>query len=159
MGAFPKPGDPAPDICLEGTDGTVCLKDLAGKWVALYVYPKDSTSGCTLEALEFTALKAEFEALGAVVLGLSKDSLASHRKFAEKQNLTITLLSDPDKAVLTRLGAVQPKVMYGKTVEGVVRSTLLIGPDGVVRAAWPKVAKAGGHAAEVLEELKKQAAR
>ncbi|GEM_PF-2316013 len=94
-----------------------------------------------------------------MVLGLSKDSLASHRKFAEKQNLTITRLSDPDKAVLTRLGAVQPKVMYGKMVEGVVRSTLLIGPDGVVRAAWPKVAKAAGHAAEVLEELKKQAAR
>lgn len=153
--ALLKIGDPAPDFSMESSEGKVVrLSDYKGKYVVLYFYPKDNTSGCTTEALEFTELQAEFEGLQAVVLGVSKDSVESHRKFVEKQGLRILLLSDPDKKVLESYGAWQLKKMYGKESWGVVRSTFLVGPDGRIVQSWPKVAKAAGHAAKVLEELK-----
>jgi peroxiredoxin Q/BCP len=153
--AFLKNGDPAPDFSLASSEGKVVrLSDYKGKYVVLYFYPKDNTSGCTTEALEFTELQSEFERLQAVVLGVSKDSVESHRKFVEKQGLTILLLSDPDKKALESYGAWQLKKMYGKESWGVVRSTFLVGPDGRIVQSWPKVAKAAGHAAKVLEELR-----
>lgn len=152
---IPGPGDPAPAFSLPASDGrTLGPGDFTGKWLALYFYPKDNTSGCTTEALEFSALLPEFEKLGAAVVGVSKDSLGSHAKFIEKQKLSIPLLSDEGKDALCAFGAWREKVMYGKKALGVVRSTFLIGPDGRVAHAWPKVAKAAGHAAEVLARLK-----
>ncbi len=155
---IPEQGQSAPEFCLPDTFGEqFCLKDLTGKWVVLYFYPKDNTSGCTTEALEFTALKGEFDALNAVVLGVSKDSEASHRKFMETHGLTIRLLADPEKTVLQQYGAWRMKKMYGKESMGVVRSTFLIGPDQQIRKAWPRVAKAAGHASKVLETLRELA--
>ena len=151
-------GDKAPGFCLAAGDANgeeVRLEDYAGQWLVVYFYPRDDTPGCIAEALEFTGLKAEFQALGAAVVGISKDSVAAHRKFAAKHGLTVTLLSDADKAVLTAYGAWREKTSYGKTAMGVVRSTYLLDPQGVVRAAWPKVAKAAGHAAAVLAELRR----
>ncbi|GKT10638.1 EVE domain-containing protein [Desulforhabdus sp. TSK] len=153
--ALLKNGDPAPDFSLASSEGKdVRLSDYRGKYVVLYFYPKDNTSGCTTEALEFTELQPELERLQTVVLGVSKDSVESHQKFVEKQGLKILLLSDPDKKVLESYGAWQLKKMYGKESWGVVRSTFLVGPDGRIVQSWPKVAKAAGHAAKVLEELK-----
>ena len=155
---IPEQGQPAPQFCLPDTHGEqLCLKDLAGKWVVLYFYPKDNTSGCTTEALEFTAIKSEFESLNAVVLGVSKDSGASHEKFIEKHGLTIRLLSDPEKVVLQLYGAWRMKKMYGKESMGVVRSTFLIAPDQNIAKAWPRVAKAAGHAGKVLDALRELA--
>jgi peroxiredoxin Q/BCP len=130
----------------------VRLADLAGKWVVVYFYPKDATPGCTTEALQFRDLAAEFAARGAVVLGVSKDSVASHCKFRDKHSLGFALLSDPDGAMMAKYGAWGEKVMYGKKVTGTIRSTVLIAPDGKVARHWTKV-KADGHAAEVLAAL------
>ncbi|MGD9505436.1 MAG: peroxiredoxin [Syntrophobacteraceae bacterium] len=147
-------GSGAPDFRLPSADGSeLGGADLRGKWCVLYFYPKDNTSGCTAEALEFTALKGEFEALGARVVGVSPDSTASHTKFIAKHNLGVTLLSDPEHGVLKAFDAWGKKKTYGKEYEGVIRSTALIDPEGVVRRVWPK-AKSKGHAAEVLEALK-----
>ncbi len=155
---IPEQGQPAPDFCLPDALGEqLCLKELAGKWVVLYFYPRDNTSGCTTEALEFTGLKAVFESLNAVILGVSKDSAASHQKFAEKHGLTIKLLSDPEKTVLQLYGAWRLKKMYGKESLGVVRSTFLIDPKQQIRKAWPRVAKAAGHAEKVLDALRELA--
>ncbi|OGD59901.1 peroxiredoxin [Candidatus Bathyarchaeota archaeon RBG_13_52_12] len=148
-----KIGDPAPDFCLRGDQGQICLNDLKGKWVALYFYPKDNTSGCTMEALEFTALNQEFESEGAKILGVSADSVESHAKFRERKNLTHALLSDEEKKTLEAYGVWQTKKMYGKEFKGVIRSTYLIGPKGVIAYIWPKV-KPEGHADEVLEKIK-----
>lgn len=149
-------GDKAPAFCLSAAGrADVRLEDYAGKWLVVYFYPKDDTPGCTTEALEFTALLPEFRALGAEVVGISKDSVAAHEKFAAKHNLEVTLLSDGDKAALEAYGAWREKTSYGKTAMGVVRSTYLLDPQGVVRAAWPKMAKAEGHAAVVLAELRR----
>jgi peroxiredoxin Q/BCP len=148
-----KIGDPAPDFCLQGDQGLTCLKDLKGKWVALYFYPKDNTAGCTMEALEFTALNQEFEAEGARILGVSADSVASHAKFREKKNLIHALLSDEEKKTLESYGVWQSKKMYGKEFKGVIRSTYLIDPKGLIAYIWPKV-KPEGHADEVLEKIK-----
>jgi peroxiredoxin Q/BCP len=142
--AAPHAGEMAP--------AKVRLADLAGKWVVLYFYPRDATPGCTTEALQFRDLAAEFERRGAVVLGVSKDSVASHCKFRDKHSLCFALLSDPDGAVMKKYGAWGEKVMYGKKVTGVIRSTVLIAPDGKVARHWPKV-KPDGHAAEVLAAL------
>jgi peroxiredoxin Q/BCP len=151
---IPAPGDPAPAFCLQGSSGAdTRLEDLLGRWVILYFYPKDNTPGCTVEAQEFSALKDQFEALGAVVLGLSPDSVNSHRGFTAKQDLTIELLSDPQHEVLQQFGAWRLKKNYGKEYLGVARSTFLIDPHGVVRRTWPEV-KAAGHAAEVLQCLR-----
>ncbi len=155
---IPEQGQAAPQFCLPDAEGEqLCLKDLAGKWVVLYFYPKDNTSGCTTEALEFTAMKGDFEALNAVVLGVSKDSEASHQKFIEKHGLTVRLLSDPEKEVLQLYGAWRLKKMYGKESMGVVRSTFLINPDQKIAKAWPRVAKTAGHAGKVIEALREAA--
>ena len=150
----PVVGQPAPDFTLpDARGGEVSLQDLQGSWVVLYFYPRDNTSGCTTEALEFTELLPEFTAMGAKVLGVSKDSAASHQKFIDKHNLGVQLLSDPGLKALQSYGAWQMKKMYGKESMGTVRSTVLIDPEGIVRQTWPKVAKSAGHAQKVLQSL------
>jgi len=142
-------GDNAPEFCLPNSEGKpICLKDFRGRWLVLYFYPKDNSSGCTKEALEFTELKSRFEGMKAVIIGISPDSVESHRKFREKHALTITLLSDPDHKVLEAYGVWQLKRMYGREYHGVVRSTFLIDPDGKIAEIWTKV-KVKGHAEAV----------
>lgn len=145
----------APEFCLRNQDDVeICLRDLKGKWIVLYFYPKDNTPGCTTEACDFTEELPNFEGLGAVVLGVSPDSTKSHRSFIEKQNLAITLLSDPQKGVLKAYGAWGMKKMYGKEYEGVIRSTFLIDQAGTIAAVWPNV-KVKGHVEQVKAELLK----
>ena len=151
---WPGEGSPAPDFSLSDADGRIrSLADFSGRWLVLYFYPKDSTSGCTTEAVEFSGLLPRFLALGANVVGVSRDKPASHRKFIDKHELTVTLLSDPDTATLAGYGAWREKKVCGKDCVGTVRSTFLIDPKGVVRKAWPQVAKAAGHAEAVLAAL------
>ena len=133
-------------------DENVSLKDLAGQWVVLYFYPKDDTPGCTTEACEFTSGIRQFHDLDAVVLGVSPDGPASHRKFIEKHQLKVRLLSDPDHKVMEAYGAWGVKQMNGKETVGAIRSTALIDPDGNIARHWPKV-KAEGHAEEVSGAL------
>ncbi len=147
-------GQKAPDFCLPNQDSEeICLRDLQGSWVVLYFYPKDNTPGCTTEALDFTALKEEFEKEGAIILGVSPDSIKRHCNFIEKKGLTITLLSDEEKEVAQKYGVWQLKKMYGKEYMGIVRSTFLINPEGNIAYIWNKV-KVKNHAKEVLEKLK-----
>ena len=128
-----KIGDFAPDFCLPDPDrGEICLKDKRGEWVVLYFYPKDNTSGCTLEALEFSAAEDEFKVKNAIILAASPDSLRSHTKFRDTHSLTINLLSDPDKETLQAYGAWQLKKMYGREYMGVMRSTYIIDPEGKI---------------------------
>lgn len=146
-------GDKAPDFRLpDQNDSEVCLGDYRGGWVVLYFYPKDNTPGCTAEACDFSSELSGFEGLGARVLGVSPDSTKSHRGFAGKQGLKITLLSDPEHEVLERYGAWQEKSMYGKKYMGVQRSTFLIDPRGKLAHVWPKVS-VKGHVAEVKSKL------
>ena len=133
----------------EGKDVEICLEDLRGKWVVLYFYPRDNTPGCTVEATEFTQLLSEFEKLGAVVVGISKDTVESHKKFREKHGLRVILLSDPEARVIKAYGA------WGKKFrgEGTIRSTFIIDPEGNI--VWEKKnVRARGHAAKVLEVLR-----
>ena len=147
-------GDRAPDFCLPNQDSEeVCLRDLQGSWVILYFYPKDSTPGCTTEALDFTAHLKDFEDLGATVLGLSPDSVRRHKNFIAKKELGVTLLSDEEKEVLKAYGVWQLKKNYGREYMGVVRSTFIIDPDGKIVAKWEKV-RVKGHVQEVLNRLK-----
>jgi peroxiredoxin Q/BCP len=149
-----KEGAKAPSFTLESTEGgEVSLKDLAGKTVVLYFYPKDDTPGCTREACAFRDSQAAIKKAGAVVLGVSPDSLASHEKFRGKYKLNFPLLADPDKAVAKKYGAFGEKVMYGKKVTGMIRSTFVIDGAGVVRKVFPRV-KVDGHADKVLEAVK-----
>ena len=151
-------GKKAPAFTLEDARGKkLSLVDLAGKPVVLYFYPKDDTPGCTKEACGFRDLWKEIQRAGAVVLGVSADGAESHRKFASKYKLPFTLLSDPERKVMEKYGAWGEKVMYGKKTKGVIRSTVLIGPDGKVRKHWKRVAKAEEHPAQVLEALKELA--
>ncbi|MCW4013177.1 MAG: peroxiredoxin [Candidatus Bathyarchaeota archaeon] len=146
-------GEKAPGFCLEDPDrGEMCLKDLKGKWVVLYFYPKDNTKGCTMEALEFTAAEDEFKAKNAVIIGVSPDSLKSHTNFRQKHELSINLLSDTEKEVLESYGVWQKKKMYGREYMGGVRSTYLIDPEGKIAHVWPKV-KVAGHVDKVMEKL------
>jgi len=138
---------------LDAEEEKVSLKNFKDKWVVLYFYPKDSTPGCTVEAIEFTASKKKFLKLDCEILGLSPDSAKSHANFSVKQKLGITLLSDPDKKVLEKYGVWQLKKNYGKEYMGVVRSTFLINPAGKIVEVWEKV-KVKGHVDEVLEKLK-----
>ncbi|MEA3507727.1 MAG: peroxiredoxin [Synergistota bacterium] len=148
-------GTRAPSFCLKDAgEREVCLDDFLRKWVVLYFYPKDNTSGCTLEALEFTALENEFARLNAAVVGISPDSCASHTRFIDKHSLSVILLSDPDKTVIEPYGVWRMKKMYGKESMGVVRSTILVDPKGVTARTWTNV-KAAGHAEKVLNELEK----
>ena len=129
--------------------GSVSLADMKGKWIVLYFYPKDDTSGCTREAIDFTAKAGEFEAKGAIILGVSPDSVKSHDKFRDKHNLGITLLSDEEKGMLEAYGVWKEKSMYGKKYMGVERTTFLIDPEGRIARVWEKV-KVPGHVDEVL---------
>ncbi|MBU7026238.1 MAG: thioredoxin-dependent thiol peroxidase [Theionarchaea archaeon] len=149
----------APDFCLPDKDSNnVCLKDFKGKWIVLYFYPKDNTKGCTLEALDFTENLMEFETMNAVVIGVSPDSVKSHQSFAERHQLQVMLLSDPDHTVLEQYGVWQLKKMYGREYYGVVRSTFLINPEGVIVHSWRNV-KVKNHVnivKEKLQELQKE---
>lgn len=147
-------GDKAPDFCLPNQDSeNVCLKDFKGKKIVLYFYPKDNTGGCKQEAVDFSSLKSEFEKNGAVILGVSKDTVASHQKFIEKAGLTITLLADPELQVIKAFDVWQLKKFMGKENMGTVRSTFLIDSDGKIINVWNNV-RVKGHAEAVLEELK-----
>jgi peroxiredoxin Q/BCP len=149
-----KEGDKAPAFRLKADDGSeISLADLRGKHVALYFYPKASTPGCTTEAIEFREAKADFDELNTIILGCSADSVESQAKFKVKQKLNFPLLSDPDFTVIDPYGARRMKSFLGKSYLGIVRSTVLIGPDGKVEKIWP-TAKSKGHAAEVIEALK-----
>ena len=147
-------GKKAPAFKLKGSDGkTHALSDYKGRTVVLYFYPKDDTPGCTKEACGFRDLYADLSDKHAVVLGVSRDDVDSHNAFIGKYDLPFTLLSDPDAKVMTAYGAYGKKMMYGKEVEGVIRSTVIIGPDGKVVKHWAKVPKAEAHPAKVLEAL------
>ncbi len=154
MTSMPQAGQPAPDFNLpRDGGGAVSLADFAGKPVVLYFYPKDDTPGCTKEAQSFTAHVADFAEAGAVVLGVSKDSVRKHDKFRDKYDLGIALLSDEEGDVCERYGVWVEKSMYGKTYMGIERATFLIDGAGRIARVWPKV-KVDGHAAEVLEAVK-----
>ena len=146
-------GKKAPAFTLLDQDGAKRkLSEFAGRWVVLYAYPKDDTPGCTREACDFTAGLAGFDALDATVLGISRDTPESHARFAKKHGLKVTLLSDPDHAVLEAYGAWGEKVLYGKKSVGVIRSTVLVDPAGKVAHHWKNV-KVDGHAEAVRAKL------
>jgi peroxiredoxin Q/BCP len=148
-------GQPIPPFSLSDDQGaTVTPATLAGAWTVLYAYPKDATPGCTTEACDFRDNWARVQAAGAKVYGISKDSVASHQKFRANQQLPFPLLADPDKTLLAPLGAFGRKVMYGKEVEGIIRSTFLVDPKGIIRHVWPKVS-VKGHVQAVLDTLEK----
>jgi peroxiredoxin Q/BCP len=148
-------GKKAPAFTLADAKGKkVTLGDFTGKNVVLYFYPKDDTPGCTKEACGFRDAWSELKDLGTVVLGVSPDGAAAHEKFATKYKLPFTLLSDPTRKVMTAYGAYGEKVMYGKKVTGVIRSTVWIGPDGKVRKHWARVKDAAAHPEQVLEALR-----
>jgi peroxiredoxin Q/BCP len=147
-------GSIAPDFALQNQDEVeIGLKDLSGKWIVLYFYPKDSTPGCTTEACDFSEALPQFEDLDAVILGVSPDSARKHRNFIEKKDLKITLLVDEEKETLKAYDAWGLKKMYGKEYEGVIRSTYIIDPDGKIAYGWSKV-KVKGHVEAVREKLK-----
>jgi peroxiredoxin Q/BCP len=149
-----KIGNKAPDFKLPDAEGElISLKNFKDKWLVLYFYPKDNTSGCTTEAVDFTGSLPEFKKLDSSVVGVSPDSCKSHQKFIVKHDLAVILLSDEEKAVMEKYGVWQMKKMYGKDYLGVVRTTLLIGPDGKIRHIWNNV-KVAGHIADVLGKLK-----
>ena len=148
-------GKTAPAFTLPDQNGNkVALKDFRGKNVILYFYSKDNTSGWTKEAQGFRDLMGEFQKRDIVILGISPDSEASHQKFIATNDLPFTLLCDPEKKVMTQYEAFGEKKMYGKTVMGVIRSTVWVGPDGKVKKHWRKVAKAADHPQKVLEAVR-----
>jgi peroxiredoxin Q/BCP len=147
------PGLPAPAFTLPDQDGRqVSLADFAGRRVVLYFYPADDTPGCTKEACQFNDNLAAFDDADVPVLGVSPDDGPSHRRFRERYGLRFPLLSDPDHAVMERFGAWGEKSLYGRRVTGVIRSTFVVGADGLVERAWYNV-RADGHASKVLAEL------
>ncbi len=148
-----KEGDSAPTARFATAEGEASAADYAGRKLILYFYPKDDTSGCTREAQDFTDLADDFAKAGAVVVGISKDSLASHAKFQAKYGLKVGLGSDAEGGVCEAFGTWVEKSMYGKKYMGIERATFLIGSDGKVARVWRKV-KVPGHAAEVLEAAK-----
>ncbi len=152
-----KSGDRAPAFDLPSDAGrNVALADFAGKTLVVYFYPKDNTPGCTREAQAFTKLLGAFRKAGADVVGVSKDSVASHCNFRDKLGLKVPLLSDPELKVHKAFGAWGEKTMYGKKVTGVIRSTFVIGPEGKVSRVYPSV-KVDGHAEAVLAEVSGEA--
>ncbi len=154
MSQIPEIGGTAPDFALPNQEGkSVKLSDSGGKWLVVYFYPKDDTPGCTVEAIEFTELRKQFENENAVLLGVSPDTKAKHCKFIDKHKLGIDLLADIEKTMLSDYGVWQEKSMYGRTYMGVVRTTCLIDPKGNIAEVWTKV-KVKGHAEAVLERLR-----
>jgi peroxiredoxin Q/BCP len=147
-------GKAAPAFTLNNAAGEkVSLKDFRGQHVIVYFYPRDNTPGCTKEAQGFQQLYKKFGKKNAVIIGISPDDETSHKKFAKKHKLPFILLSDPDKKVMEKYGAWGEKMMYGKQVTGVIRSTVWVGPDGKVKKHWRRVAKAADHPAQVLSKL------
>ena len=147
-------GKPAPAFRLPDQDGEqVSLAELKGQWTVLYFYPRDDTPGCTTQACEFTSTLGDFRDLDAVVIGCSPDGAEAHRKFIAKHDLAIRLLSDPSHDTMAEYGAWGEKVLYGRKSVGVIRSTVLIDPDGNVAHHWKKV-RAAGHAAHVARRLR-----
>jgi thioredoxin-dependent peroxiredoxin len=154
----PREGAAAPKFDLESDAGErVSSKAFAGKWLILYFYPKDNTPGCTREAQDFTKAASRLKKLGAEVVGISRDSVKSHGGFKEKIGIAFRLLSDPDLTAHRAYGAWGKKVMYGKAVEGVIRSTFLVAPDGKLAKAWRSV-KVDGHVEKVIATLQELSA-
>jgi peroxiredoxin Q/BCP len=152
--ALPAIGKKAPDLTLAATgDQTIKLSSLKGKKVVLYFYPKDSTPGCTQEGCDFRDSMSRLKRAGAVVLGVSRDSVASHEKFKAAQGFNFDLLCDAEEKACNAYGVIKDKNMYGKKVRGIERSTFLIDADGVLRKEWRKV-KVDGHVDDVLAALK-----
>jgi thioredoxin-dependent peroxiredoxin len=151
--SMPTPGDPAPEVALPDEAGALHrLADRRGAWTVVYFYPEDDTPGCTTEACQFRDVHDQIGGLDAEVWGISPDGAGSHAAFRAKFGLPFTLLSDEDHAVAEAWGAWAEKVNYGKRYMGIVRSSFLVGPDGRVVVAWPRV-RADGHAAQVLQAL------
>lgn len=149
-------GKKAPDFALEDSEGNVChLSDYLGKKVVLYFYPKDNTSGCTKQACSFGKLYPQFEQYNTIIIGISKDSVASHKGFIEKYQLPFVLLSDPEAKVMSQYGVWQEKSMYGRKYMGTVRSTYLIDENGIIVKALEKV-KATDNPVEMLEVVKNE---
>ncbi|MGH6849369.1 MAG: peroxiredoxin [Methylocella sp.] len=154
MGKKLAPGDKAPAFDLPGDAGArISLASFAGRKLVLYFYPKDDTSGCTKEAIDFNGLRGEFEKAGAAILGVSPDPTASHARFKAKHKLELTLASDESKALLEAYGVWAEKSMYGRKYKGVERTTFLIGKDGQIAMVWNNV-KVPGHPAAVLAAAK-----
>lgn len=153
MSATLQPGQPAPDFCLMGDDGKEHdLRSFRGRTVILYFYPRDATPGCTTEARDFRDLHAAILARGAVVIGVSPDSVESHRRFRAREALPFLLLSDPDGRTAAAYGAFGEKVRYGKRTQGILRSTFIIDPEGRIQAIYPRV-QVKGHAAAVAAAI------
>ena len=149
-----KVGESAPTFTALDRDGkSTSLQDFQDRWLVLYFYPKDDTPGCTTEAIDFTANLAQFQALNAVVVGISPDSIAAHSKFINKHNLQIVLLSDPEHQIAESYGVWQLKKFMGKEYMGIIRSTFLIAPDGKVQEIWSNV-RVKNHVETVLDRLK-----
>ncbi len=148
-----KINDKAPAFCLPNQDDIeICLRDVLGKWIVLYFYPRDNTPGCTTEACEFTEAAPDFSELDAIILGVSADSTKKHRNFIEKKDIGITLLSDESTDMMQEYGVWQLKKNYGKEYMGIVRTTLIINPDGIVKGLFEKV-RVKEHVAKVQAEL------
>lgn len=137
-------------IATNGVNGT--LSDLTGKWLVIYFYPKDTTPGCTTEGCDFRDHEKEFAKLNAKVMGVSRDSIASHEKFKAKQNFNFELISDPEEKLCSLFDVIKMKSMYGKQVRGIERSTFIVDPKGILRHAWRKVS-VRDHVEEVLQKL------
>ena len=147
---------PAPAFCLPGVDiEKVCLDQFRGKWVVLYFYPRDNTPGCTIEAMQFNAALETFAGLGAQVIGISGDTVESHRKFAARHDLKILLLADTEHAVLNAYGSWKPRKLAGREFFGTQRDTFLISPDGTIAAVWRNISPRG-HAEEVKAVLREK---
>lgn len=143
----------APDFCLQNQDNKkVCLGDYKGKWVVLYFYPKDNSKTCTLEAIDFTDKLKQFDEINTVVIGVSPDSVKSHKNFAIKHDLNFILLSDPEHEVLEKYGVWKLKKMYGREYMGVERSTFIIDPEGNISSEWRKV-RVKGHVEAVKQKI------
>jgi peroxiredoxin Q/BCP len=150
-------GKAAPAFTLENSKGEkISLADFRGQNVIVYFYPRDDTPGCTKEAQGFRDLWVKIKKEDTVILGISPDGAASHEKFIKKYKLPFTLLSDPDRKVMTKYGAFGDKMMYGKKTRGVIRSTVWVAPNGRVRKHWARIAKAAEHPAAVLEALREK---
>ena len=156
MAIGPKEGGRAPNFSMDSTQGPIKLADYKDQLLVLYFYPRDDTPGCTTEAKDFTALADEFEKAGAKIVGVSRDTMAKHEKFAAKHDLGVTLASDEDGKVCEAYGVWVEKKNYGKTYMGIERSTFLIGPDIKVIRIWRKV-RVKGHAEDVLNVIKSDA--
>ena len=148
----PKPGAKVRDFKAAGTDGEFRLSGAAGQCVVLYFYPRDMTAGCATESRDFRDLHPRFVRAGAIVLGVSRDSLKSHEKFRDRESLPFHLLSDPEEKLCRQFDVIREKSLYGRKYMGIDRSTFLIDRDGVLRREWRKV-KVAGHAQEVLDAL------